>query len=119
MRGGAVAEGEFGGVPAEPGGEFCGLEGGFSLGEECGGYASEDIAHATGGHAGMAGGVVGRRSFAFADEGAGAFEQERGGILGHKVLEPLAAAAGVFSGVLQNVIGGLLAAWWKRRTPSS
>jgi bile acid:Na+ symporter, BASS family len=32
---------------------------------------------------------------------------------------PLAAAAGVFSGVLQNVIGGLLAAWWKRRPPSA
>ena len=37
----------------------------------------------------------------------------------HFALMPLAAAAGVFSGVLQNVIGGLLAAWWKRRTPSS
>lgn len=32
---------------------------------------------------------------------------------------PLAAAACVFSGVLQNVIGGLLAAWWKRRTPEA
>ncbi|MBK8092646.1 MAG: bile acid:sodium symporter family protein [Verrucomicrobiaceae bacterium] len=30
---------------------------------------------------------------------------------------PLAAAAAVFSGVLQNVIGGLLAAWWKNRIP--
>jgi hypothetical protein len=28
---------------------------------------------------------------------------------------PLAAAAGVFSGVMQNIIGGLVAAWWKRR----
>jgi bile acid:Na+ symporter, BASS family len=28
---------------------------------------------------------------------------------------PLAAAAGVFSGVVQNIIGGLVAAWWKRR----
>jgi BASS family bile acid:Na+ symporter len=33
----------------------------------------------------------------------------------HFAAMPLAAAAGVFSGVLQNVIGGLLAAWWKRR----
>lgn len=32
---------------------------------------------------------------------------------------PLAAAAGVFSGVMQNIIGGLLASWWKRRTPRS
>jgi BASS family bile acid:Na+ symporter len=32
---------------------------------------------------------------------------------------PLAAAAGVFSGVIQNIIGGLLASWWKRRTPQS
>ena len=32
---------------------------------------------------------------------------------------PLAAAACVFSGVLQNVIGGLLAACWKRRTPDA
>jgi BASS family bile acid:Na+ symporter len=32
---------------------------------------------------------------------------------------PLAAAAAVFSGVMQNIIGGLLAAWWKRRTPES
>jgi predicted Na+-dependent transporter len=28
---------------------------------------------------------------------------------------PLAAAPGVFSGVVQNIIGGLVAAWWKRR----
>lgn len=32
---------------------------------------------------------------------------------------PLAAAAGVFSGVMQNIIGGLLASWWKRRTPKA
>jgi BASS family bile acid:Na+ symporter len=32
---------------------------------------------------------------------------------------PLASAACVFSGVLQNVIGGILAAWWKRRTPDA
>ena len=44
LRGGAIAEGEFGGVSAEPGGEFCGLEGGFSLGEKCSGDAGEDIA---------------------------------------------------------------------------
>lgn len=37
----------------------------------------------------------------------------------HFATMPLAAAAGVFSGVLQNVIGGLLAAWWKRRPPSA
>ncbi len=36
----------------------------------------------------------------------------------HFAAMPLAAAAGVFSGVMQNIIGGLLAAWWKRRTPS-
>jgi len=29
---------------------------------------------------------------------------------------PLAAAAAVFSGVIQNIIGGLLASWWKSRT---
>jgi len=28
---------------------------------------------------------------------------------------PLAAAAAVFSGVIQNIIGGLMAAWWKSR----
>lgn len=28
---------------------------------------------------------------------------------------PLASAAAVFSGVMQNIIGGLAAAWWKRR----
>lgn len=32
---------------------------------------------------------------------------------------PLAAAASVFSGVMQNIVGGLLAAWWKRRNPSA
>lgn len=37
----------------------------------------------------------------------------------HFAAMPLAAAAGVFSGVMQNVIGGLLAAWWKRRPPSA
>jgi bile acid:Na+ symporter, BASS family len=29
---------------------------------------------------------------------------------------PLAAAAAVFSGVIQNIVGGLIAAWWKRRS---
>jgi bile acid:Na+ symporter, BASS family len=33
----------------------------------------------------------------------------------HFAAMPLAAAAGVFSGVMQNILGGLLAAWWKRR----
>lgn len=33
----------------------------------------------------------------------------------HFAAMPLAAAAGVFSGVMQNIIGGLVAAWWKRR----
>ena len=32
---------------------------------------------------------------------------------------PLAAAAGVFSGVMQNIIGGVAAAIWKRRTPDA
>lgn len=32
---------------------------------------------------------------------------------------PLAAAAAVFSGVMQNIIGGLAAAWWKRRPPAA
>ncbi len=32
---------------------------------------------------------------------------------------PLAAAAAVFSGVLQNLLGALLAAWWKRRPPNA
>ena len=31
---------------------------------------------------------------------------------------PLAAAASVFSGVLQNILGGLLASWWKSRQPA-
>lgn len=33
----------------------------------------------------------------------------------HFAAMPLAAAAGVFSGVMQNILGGLVAAWWKRR----
>ncbi len=37
----------------------------------------------------------------------------------HFAVMPLAAAAGVFSGVMQNIIGGLLASWWKRRTPEA
>ena len=32
---------------------------------------------------------------------------------------PLAAAASVFSGVMQNILGGLLAAWWKSRPTNS
>ncbi len=32
---------------------------------------------------------------------------------------PLAAAASVFSGVMQNIVGGIIAAWWKRRPPSA
>jgi BASS family bile acid:Na+ symporter len=30
---------------------------------------------------------------------------------------PLAAAAAVFSGVIQNILGGLIASYWKRRLP--
>ena len=37
----------------------------------------------------------------------------------HFATLPLAAAASVFSGVMQNILGGLLAAWWKRRMPKS
>jgi BASS family bile acid:Na+ symporter len=37
----------------------------------------------------------------------------------HFAAMPLAAAAGVFSAVMQNIVGGLLAAWWKRRNGSS
>jgi len=33
----------------------------------------------------------------------------------HFAAMPLAAAAGVFSGVMQNIVGGILAALWKRR----
>jgi len=33
----------------------------------------------------------------------------------HFAAMPLAAAGAVFSGVMQNIIGGFLAAWWKRR----
>ena len=33
----------------------------------------------------------------------------------HFAAMPLAAAAAVFSGVLQNILGGIIAAWWKRR----
>ncbi|MCF7784472.1 MAG: bile acid:sodium symporter family protein [Prosthecobacter sp.] len=32
---------------------------------------------------------------------------------------PLAAAASVFSGVMQNIVGGFIASWWKRRKPES
>ncbi len=33
----------------------------------------------------------------------------------HFAAMPLAAAAAVFSGVIQNIVGGIVAAWWKRR----
>jgi BASS family bile acid:Na+ symporter len=33
----------------------------------------------------------------------------------HFAAMPLAAAVAVFSGVMQNLLGGLLASWWKRR----
>jgi bile acid:Na+ symporter, BASS family len=33
----------------------------------------------------------------------------------HFTAQPLAAVPAVFSGVMQNLLGGLLAAWWKRR----
>ncbi|MBN8418395.1 MAG: bile acid:sodium symporter family protein [Verrucomicrobia bacterium] len=32
---------------------------------------------------------------------------------------PLAAAASVFSGVMQNIVGGFIASWWKRRKPDA
>ena len=59
LRGGAVAEGEFGGVSADPGGDCSGLEGCFALGEEGGSDSRERVAHASAGHAGVSGGVVG------------------------------------------------------------
>jgi len=37
----------------------------------------------------------------------------------HFAAMPLAAAAGVFSGVMQNILGGILAAIWKRRPPAA
>ncbi len=37
----------------------------------------------------------------------------------HFAAMPLAAAAAVFSGVIQNIIGALVAAWWKRKPPSA
>ncbi len=37
----------------------------------------------------------------------------------HFAAMPLAAAAGVFSGVMQNILGGIAAAIWKRRPPSA
>jgi BASS family bile acid:Na+ symporter len=37
----------------------------------------------------------------------------------HFASMPLAAAAGVFSSVIQNVIGGVAAAYWKRRVPDA
>ena len=32
----------------------------------------------------------------------------------HFAAMPLAAAGAVFSGVMQNIVGGLVASWWKR-----
>jgi BASS family bile acid:Na+ symporter len=37
----------------------------------------------------------------------------------HFPTHPLAAAAAVFSGVMQNIIGGLVAALWKRKVPDA
>jgi len=36
----------------------------------------------------------------------------------HFALMPLAAAAAVFSGIIQNIIGAIIAAWWKRKPPA-
>ena len=36
----------------------------------------------------------------------------------HFATMPLAAAAAVFSGVTQNIIGAIVAAWWKKRPPA-
>ncbi len=35
----------------------------------------------------------------------------------HFAAQPLAAVPAVFSGVMQNILGGLLASWWKARPP--
>ena len=37
----------------------------------------------------------------------------------HFAAMPLAAAGAVFSGVMQNIVGGFVAAWWKRRKPDA
>ena len=37
----------------------------------------------------------------------------------HFAAMPLAAAAAVFSGIMQNIIGGFVASWWKRRKPGA
>ena len=93
LRDRAIAEGEFRSMSADPSSKFCGLERGFSLGEEGGGDAGEDIAHPAGSHAGVAGRVVGTVGSALTYEGARAFEQERYRILADKGFEPLAAGA--------------------------
>jgi BASS family bile acid:Na+ symporter len=36
----------------------------------------------------------------------------------HFAAQPLAAVPAVFSGVMQNILGSLLASWWKSRTPA-
>ncbi len=36
----------------------------------------------------------------------------------HFVTEPLAAVPAVFSGIMQNLIGSLIAAWWRARPPA-
>lgn len=36
----------------------------------------------------------------------------------HFTAQPLAAVPAVFSGVIQNILGGLLASWWRSRPPA-
>lgn len=51
------------------------------------------------------------------------FGMQNGGMAASLAREHFAAmplaAAGVFSGVMQNIMGGLLASWWKRRPPEA
>ena len=90
-----VEGGVFGGAAAEPGTEGSGFLGGDFLGEQGAEHATEDIAHAAGGHAGVAGAVVAGGVSVVGDEGAGAFEEEgQLGVLGGEGFDLLAAIEG-------------------------
>ena len=90
-----VEGGVFGGAATEPGTERSGVVGGDFLGEQGAEHATEDIAHAAGGHAGVAGAVVAGGVSVVGDEGAGAFEEEgQLGVLGGEGFDLLAAVEG-------------------------
>ena len=93
-----MGDGDFRSASADPRADGGGQVGISTLPEQRGADAGQNVAHAAGRHAGMAGGVVAQRAFFFGDDGAGAFEQKGDLVPVGKVACSLGAVFDFFAG---------------------